>query len=175
MSTGEVKSSPVPRLFVLKISTIVMSIKNFLLYVSLVFTVAGCATSGDKFQKDSPAHTAEALLYIYRPPGFIGIGQSPDIKIDGQTVGSMVSGGFLVKKMTVGSHVLVLTGNASAHTWSFAERSGSVNFAASGNYYYRYAPAHYYRGSNTIVHTYTFVQVAEVEALQELANLNKIK
>lgn len=144
---------------------------SFLLSTALL--LSGCVATGEKFRREVPAHPQEALLYIYRPSGFIGSAQRPDIRIDGENLGSVVSGGYLVKKVTIGRHTLVLTGGGNPFTWNFPDRTEVANINASGNYYYRYAPSSSMNGPNVIVHSYSFGQVAEAQALEELSSLNR--
>jgi hypothetical protein len=134
--------------------------------------LSGCAT-GEKFSKETPSAVSEALIYVYRPQGFIGIAQRPDLKIDGKFVGSVASGGFLVQRVPLGVHELVLTGEGNAFKWNYPTRVIAVATMASKNYYYRYKPRSATTYSNTIVHFYAFELIPESDALKELADLKR--
>jgi hypothetical protein len=143
----------------------------------LTLTLAGCVATGNKFVREIPANEAEALIYVYRPAGFIGSAQRPDLKIDGVLVGSVASGGFLVKKIPLGRHELRLTGEGNPFKWNFPDRSVVVDIKNSGNYYFRYSPTSRSGmasvGITSIAHSYTFESVSETVALQALGGLNR--
>jgi len=138
----------------------------------LLALLTGCVATGASFVKEAPAHEREALIYVFRPSGFIGSEQRPDLKIDGQLAGSVVSGGFLVKRVPLGRHELVLTGGGNPFTWNYSDRNVILDAATSGNYYYRYLPSSSMRAPNTMVHSYSFEQVSEAQALGEMASLS---
>ncbi len=152
-----------------------MHARNVFIHLLWALLLVGCVATGERFRRETPANPNEAVLYIYRPSGFIGSAQRPDLRVDGELVGSVVSGGFLVKKVTIGRHALVLTGNGNAFTWNYPDRVQEVNINASGNYYYRYAPSSSMRGVNVMVHSYSFQQVSERQALEELVDLSHAK
>lgn len=150
--------------------------RNLLLTCILALILNGCVATGSKFVREIPASEAEALIYVYRPAGFIGSAQRPDLKIDGVLVGSVVSGGFLVKKVPLGRHELLLTGEGNPFKWNFSDRSSILDIKNSGNYYFRYSPTS--RGGasgglTTTVHSYTFESVSETVALEALGGLNR--
>lgn len=149
--------------------------RRLLLTYVLTFGLTGCVATGSKFVREVPASDAEALIYVYRPAGFVGSAQRPDLKIDGVLVGSVVSGGFLVKKVSLGRHELLLTGEGNPFKWNFPDRRSILDIKNSGNYYFRYSPTS--RGSasglTTIVHSYTFESVPETVALEALGDLNR--
>lgn len=142
----------------------------------LTLALAGCVATGNKFVREVPASEAEALIYVYRPAGFIGSAQRPDLKIDGVLVGSVASGGFLVKKVSLGRHELLLTGEGNPFKWNFPDRSVFLDIRNSSNYYFRYSPKSRSGmasiGLTTIAHSYTFESVSESVALQALGELN---
>lgn len=152
-------------------------IRKLLLLCVLTLALAGCAATGNKFVREAPASEVEALIYVYRPAGFIGSAQRPDLKIDGVLVGSVASGGFLVKRVPLGRHELLLTGEGNPFKWNFPDRSVVVDIKNSGNYYFQYSPTSKSGmasvGLTTISHSYRFESVSETVALQALGELNR--
>lgn len=146
-----------------------------LLALLLACVLSGCIATGEKFRREIPAGPEEALLYIFRPSGFIGVAQRPDVKVDGQPLGSLVSGSFLVKKVGIGRHELLLTGEGNPFTWNYPDRLETFVIMTSGNYYFRYAPSSSMRTPNVMVHSYSFYPVSESQAMEELINLNHAK
>lgn len=125
--------------------------KSFLLFL-VASAVSGCVASGAKFTRETPFEPGEALLYIFRPSGFTGIAQRPDVKVDGQNLGSLVSGSFFVKKLGIGRHEILLTGAGNPFTWNYPDHTEVVEIKTSGTYYYRYVSRSAMRSHNVIAH-----------------------
>ncbi|MBI5752531.1 MAG: DUF2846 domain-containing protein [Hydrogenophilales bacterium] len=145
--------------------------RSALVILSLAL-LAGCAT-GAKFAKQSPP-PHETLIYIYRPSQLLGSAQRPDVKINFERIGSLVSGGYLAKRIYPGHHFIVLTGNGNPFTWNYPDWSTTVEAAAGTVHYFRYKSS-VKMGAFGTAHTYSFEAIPEETALLEIAELNQIE
>ncbi|MDH5561296.1 MAG: DUF2846 domain-containing protein [Deltaproteobacteria bacterium] len=141
----------------------------------ILFTVTGCVATGKKFTKSVPEHSNESFIYIYRPSKFVGIAQRPDVKINDTFLGTLESGGFLIKRVLSGSYLITLTGNNNPFKWNYSDRKTRITTNEGSIYYFRYLPSSYMQGASMMLHSYSFSQVSESEALKELENLNQIE
>lgn len=141
--------------------------------------LTACVATGGKFVREAPANESEALVYIYRPAEFVGSAQRPNVKLDGVFLGSLVSGGYLAKRVPLGVHTLLLTGEVNPFIWNYSDRREEFTIERSGNYYFRYTPTsrsgQLSLSVTTISHSYKFQQVSEDVALNEIGELNRVE
>ena len=96
--------------------------------------LGGCA-SGPKYSEVSksiaPIPAGDGRLYFFRSSSMIGAGVQPDIRVDGQVVGSSKPGGFFYVDEPAGSH--------TAATSTEVEKSTTFTLAAGETKYLRTA------------------------------------
>lgn len=73
------------------------ALSKLVLVLAVLFIIGGCATSGSKFTELSPAISNLApdsgRIYFYRT-GIFGAAVQPDVKLNGEVIGSSVPNGF---------------------------------------------------------------------------------
>ena len=98
--------------------------------------LAGCA-SGPKFSEVSssilPIPAAEGRIYFFRSSSMMGAALQPDIRLDGEVVGSSKPGGFFYVDRPAGSH----TAAAATET----EKTITFDLAAGETKYLRTSPS----------------------------------
>ena len=71
--------------------------------------LAGCATGGARYADVNVAAPKLApdrgRIYFYRSTSFVGVAIQPDIKLNGESVGSAAPGGFFFVDRTRGNYV----------------------------------------------------------------------
>lgn len=72
----------------------------------LMLLVSACAT-GPRFSYSAPS-TTESKIYLYRTYRFAGSAASPNIYLDGQLVGKLPAGGYVLMPVTPGGHEVTI-------------------------------------------------------------------
>jgi hypothetical protein len=69
--------------------------RRLLAVIGLAALLAGCATMGPAYQEVTSIPAGKAVVYIYRPPGFVGSALSYLVYADQLPVVSLRNGGYL--------------------------------------------------------------------------------
>ena len=85
-------------------------ISKLFLFVMVVFMLGGCATTGPKFTEFAPSISNMApdtgRIYIYRPSA-LGAAVRPDVKLNGEVIGEVISYGFFYVDRTPGNYEIM--------------------------------------------------------------------
>ena len=99
--------------------------------------LTGCAATGTKYSDMAAsipaAKSSEGRIYFFRSSSFVGAAIQPDIKLNGQVVGTSKPGGFFYVDRPAGNH----TASASTET----EKTASFALAAGETKYLRTSPS----------------------------------
>ena len=90
---------------------------KYLFILALMIFLEACGAYGKRFTNLDLVEDKKGVLYIYRPTRLLHGGTWPTINIDGQKVGSLKNGGYLVKEISPGKHVVEITGNIFIGGW----------------------------------------------------------
>lgn len=132
--------------------------KRIVMLVLLGFMLSGCVAIGPSFKREDSASLDKSVLYVYRPMGLSGIGESYKIWVDGQSIGAIEAGGYYRYEVHPGFHNI----GWGAAISSIKHISGKKEFEAlSGE-------STYYR-----VHLGESGLVKESIALQEISKTRK--
>lgn len=113
--------------------------------IGLVFLVSGAAAQNAKPSTAKPSPSAakpapnqqSARIYFIRQKAFYGSWANPDVKIDGQVVGTMKSGSYVQVERAAGPRKLSI---GLPVALGFYE--ADVHFDAGKTYYFEIGPAH---------------------------------
>ena len=106
------------------------SITKFLLIFLMAFMLIGCATSGPKFSEyelsmsEVPAESGR--IYLYRT-AILGAAIQPDVKLDGEVIGSAVPKGFFYVDTQSGNHE-IMTSTEVERKLSFKLEPGETRY-----------------------------------------------
>lgn len=106
---------------------------------ALAFAVAlaGCAASGPKYSETAASMPSvkreEGRIFFYRSSSFVGAAVQPDIRLNGQVVGTSKPGGFFYVDRPAGNYV------ASASTET--EKTASFNLETGETKYLKMTPS----------------------------------
>jgi hypothetical protein len=154
--------------------------------LAAVLLLAGCGATGEQFKVGAmkPA-SGRALLYVYRPDTFIGIG-NPDVAflhLDGRRVARIRIGGYVAVPISPGQHKVTTTkasgGEDTGKVLSgktFSVRAGSTVYLRYTEGFSSFVPIMVGKVATVISSTYQrFETVPEREALAELAGTKSIQ
>ena len=86
------------------------SISKLFLFVVVIFMLVGCATTGPKFSEFAPTISNltpdTGRIYIYRTV-VLGAAVQPDIKINGEVIGSAIPKGFVYVDRKPGNYEIM--------------------------------------------------------------------
>lgn len=107
-----------------------------LLLVSMVsIFLVGCATSGPKFTELMPSIANlppdTGRIYVYRSGGFAGSAIQPDVKLNGEVVGSAVPKGFFYVDRKPGTYE-ILTSTEVDRKLSLTLENGQTRYVRLG-------------------------------------------
>lgn len=104
---------------------------------TMVAVLAGCAASGAKYDEvasSMPSLKADqGRVYFLRSSSMVGAAVQPDIRLNGEVVGTSKPGGFFYVDRTAG--------NYTASTSTETEKSASFSLAAGETKYLRTSPS----------------------------------
>jgi hypothetical protein len=115
-----------------------MSSKRIGLKSVVLATLAVCALFLAGFPTTSPVaqDSRPARLYFIRHSTFVGIINSPEIKIDGRSVGSISTGSYILVERPPGRHTIIVS-----HWADFGQFVADVHVNGGESYYYEIAIA----------------------------------
>jgi len=112
----------------------------YYLRVLALFVVAalltGCAASGPLFQPAPPPDSGKALVYIYRPDGFMLGGRDAHIYVDNKNVVNLSAAGYTHFQVDPGSHIIKQKWPLDLMTFDTLELP--LEASAGETYYYRF-------------------------------------
>jgi hypothetical protein len=109
------------------------SFLKFALAAAAVVMVSGCATGmkHDQMASSMPSLKAgEGRIYFFRSGSIVGGAVQPDIRLDGQVVGTSRPGGFFYVDRPAGNH-LASASTETEKTVSFVLASGETKYIRS--------------------------------------------
>jgi Protein of unknown function (DUF2846) len=80
---------------------------RILIVMCLFVSLAGCAATGRAYEAAPAPAEDRALVYIYRPPTFVGSALNADFYIDGAKAARLNTNGYTWLHVPTGSHVLL--------------------------------------------------------------------
>jgi len=111
--------------------------KTFPVLVAFLFFFVGCSASGPYFRdtryatQQAPADKARIIFFRESDANY----RSVTLDIDGETIGKLASGGFLVEDTTPGAHRIV-----ASISLTLGEFAAKLNAQAGRIYYIRVSP-----------------------------------
>lgn len=128
--------------------------------VTFTFAVlAGCANTGAKFNSANleRSHTNQALVYFYRPSGFIGGGGSFPIVANDTDMGSLDNGAYFKRTISPGAYKI--------HSdTGLIDRISDFNFEGGKTYFIKA-----YVDAGVWISSIRFISVYQEKALREMS------
>jgi hypothetical protein len=148
--------------------------------------LSGCGATGTQFRAETIKLNANsALLYVYRPPALLGIGNAdvPIMHLDGRRLTRIRIGGYLALPISPGRHKLITTesllgsdtGKIRGET-TFSVPPGSTLYLRYTESFRTFVPIPLPVGVVVISSgDFRFEFVPEAEAMAELANTKTLE
>ena len=137
--------------------------RRTLMVATLFLVLAGCATTGKEYSEMqssvSPLKQGEGRVYFYRESSMVGAAVQPEIRLNGDDVGTSTPGGFFFVDRPAGSY--------QAHAATEVDRMISFTLADGETKYIRTSPT-----LGVIVGHVEFTLVDQAQAKKEMAELH---
>jgi len=85
-----------------------MNFRSIILSFAAMILFSGCASLGPSFTPLQASPSGKSIVYIYRVSHFAGSAYSPDVKLDGKTLGTLSNGSYLPFEVAPGQHKIEL-------------------------------------------------------------------
>jgi hypothetical protein len=107
--------------------------KNILTTVLAVILLAGCQSSQQmSLLPQTPAGSASARIFLFRPHRFAGDATAHGLYLDGQLVTQLASGDYTIFRVSPGSHMIAVKAEGG-----MGFDSQKVDCSAGEDYYFR--------------------------------------
>jgi hypothetical protein len=112
------------------------SANRFILALLVLGALGACSTTTTTFESQTVTQDrANARIYFLRQKSIHGLGVSPTIKIDGQTVGSVANGSYFFVDRPAGQHTIRAEPPIPLEYFE-----ADIDVAAGGTYYFEVGP-----------------------------------
>jgi len=106
-----------------------------IMFLIVLGILSGCAATGQQFSiMDLGVNNSDAVIYLYRPSRFANSAGYPKITLDGENKGGLKNGGYLVFRVSPGSHTIT---QEYSWTWDFKANPVVVNAKKNSQYFVR--------------------------------------
>lgn len=143
------------------------NLRTAIISAGLIASLMGCSAAGPKFvssQMESVSSTS-SHVYIFRESEFFQSGSYPGIKIDGEKVGALRNGGYIVAKVDPGPHRILVD-------WGGPPTRFKISTEGGKRHYVRVAIETTSVSGSSISWRISVNEVPEPKALEALSALN---